>query len=53
MKHVTQVRGEFESAESPENRVLPCFAGSLDLLFRFHWLLSIGQFNVNKVSGER
>jgi len=53
MKHFTQVRGEFENAESPESRVLLCFAGFRDLLFRVHWLLSIGQFNVKKVSGER
>jgi len=53
MKHFTQVRGQFENAEPPENRVLPCFAGFLDLLCRVHWLLSIGQFDVKKVSGER
>jgi len=53
MKHFAQVRGEFENAESTENRVLPWFAGFRDLLFRVHWLFSIGQFNVKKVSGER
>jgi len=46
MKHFTQVRGQFENTESPENRVLPCFAGFLDFLFCVHLLLSIGQFNV-------
>jgi hypothetical protein len=53
MKHFTQVRGQFENAESPENSGLPCFAGFLDLLFRVHWLLSIGQFDGRKVFCER
>jgi hypothetical protein len=53
MKHFAQVRGQFDNADSPEIRVLPCFADFLDLLFRVHCLLSIGQFNVEKVFTDR
>jgi hypothetical protein len=52
MKHFAQVRGQFDNAESPEIRVLPCFADFLDLLFRVHWLLTVDQFNVKKVFNE-
>jgi len=53
MKHFTQMRGQVENAESPENPVLPCFAGFPDLHFFVPWLLSIGQFNVKKMFCER
>jgi hypothetical protein len=53
MKHFTQVRGQFDNAESSESLALPCFTDFRDLLLRVHWLLSIGQFNVKKVFCER